>query len=590
VSDAGVLHNVAGTNTLSGTITESTDSTIAADSGTTLKLTGNLTGTSTNTTFVGPGAVTASQISTGTGGVTLSSGTLTFNGTNSYTGATTVNGGTLNLSGTGITVNGGLTVNSGGAVSQTASNQINTGSTLTMNGGTYNLNGNAQTVNSLTGASGATVTVGTGGNLTFHGSGAYTYAGALSGAGTVTQSGTGELALTGSSAGFTGNLALTQGIVNVSGSNNVLGTGTVAVSGTGNFEVQGGLSLANNFTLSTSGASSGNGAIENISGNNTVSGTVALAGNSRLQSDSGTLAVSNTVSLGSGATGYALNVGGNSNTTISGAIQNGGTAAGSLTKDGTGTLTLSGANTFTGSTTVSAGTLTAGAANVLSTSSGVTVASGATLNLNGFNQSIVGLNNSGALTGLTSAAQTLTLTGTNTLGGTMASAVGTLIVGSGASLTLNASFNDPNLKIVLAGGTLNLNGTTDVFGNLQVTGNSTIDFATSPTASDLTVNSISINSGLTLSVTNWTNLQDYFYSNTNPGAQGTMPTDQIVFDSPTYTGANTKWLNYDDGPGNDHEVTPVPEPATYGEIFFGACLGFYLLRRWPRRRLAMVKV
>ncbi|HTQ30562.1 MAG TPA: autotransporter-associated beta strand repeat-containing protein, partial [Opitutaceae bacterium] len=570
VSGAGVLHNVGGSNTLSGTITEATDSTIAADNATTLNLTGNLTGTNTNTTFVGPGTITASQISTGTGGVTVGSGTVTYNGTNSYTGTTTVNGGTLNLSGTGVTVNGNLTVNSG-AVAQTASSQINTGSTVTMNGGTYNLNGNAQTLTALNGSSGATVTVGTGGNLTLSGSGTSTYAGAFSGAGTITQSGTGELALTGSSAGFTGNVALSQGIVNVSGSNNVLGTAAVAVSGTGNFEVQGGLNLANNFTLSTSGASSGNGAIENISGNNTVSGTVTLAGNSRLQSDAGTLTLSNTVSLGSGANGYTLDVGGSGNTTISSIIQNGGTAAGSLTKDGTGTLTLSHANTFTGATSVTGGTLAAGAANVLTTTSGVSVSSGATLNLNNFNQTISNLNLSGALSYGATGGETLTLSGTNTLAGTMAGATGTLVVGSGATLTLGANFSDPNLTIVLAGGTLNLNGTTDTFGNLSITGNSVLDFS-STANSLLTVNNVSFqNTSLQLSVTNWANAMDYFYSNNNPGPQGFPPTDQIVFTG--FTGASTKWLSY------DHEITPVPEPSTYGALFTALSLGLFALRR-----------
>jgi fibronectin-binding autotransporter adhesin len=571
VSSAGVLHNVGGSNTLSGTITETADSTIAADTGTTLNLTGNLTGTNTNTTFAGPGTITASQVSTGTGAVTLSSGTLTFNGTNSYTGATTVNGGTLNLSGTGVTVNGGLTVNSGGAVSQTVANQINTASTLTMNGGTYNLNGNAQTLATLTGASGATVTVGTGGNLTLNGSGTSTYAGGLSGAGTITQSGTGELALTGSSAGFTGNLALTQGITNVSGNNNVLGTAAVAVSGTGNFEVQGGLTLANNFTLSTTGASSGNGAIENVSGNNTVSGTVALAGNSRIQSDSGTVTLSNTVGMGANT----LNVGGNGNTSITGIIS----GSGGLTKDGSGTLTVSAANTFTGATAVSAGTLTAGAANVLSTSSGVTVSSGATLNLNNFNQTVANLNNTGALSFGTTGGETLTLTGNNALGGTMTGATGTLVVGAGATLTLDASFTDPNLNIILAGGTLNLNGSTDTFGNLTIngTGTSTIDFDATGN-SVITVNSVAFQSTGTLSVTDWNNAQDFFFSNSSPGPQGSAPTNQIVFTG--FSGNSTKWES------SDHQITPVPEPATYGAIFVGGCLGFFLLRR---RKMVAVK-
>ncbi|MFI5337547.1 MAG: PEP-CTERM sorting domain-containing protein, partial [Opitutales bacterium] len=68
---------------------------------------------------------------------------------------------------------------------------------------------------------------------------------------------------------------------------------------------------------------------------------------------------------------------------------------------------------------------------------------------------------------------------------------------------------------------------------------------------------------------------DYFYSTNSPGSQGSAPLNQIVFDSPTYTGANTKWLGW------DHEVSPVPEPSTYGALFMGAML---VAGWWFRRR------
>ncbi|MBV8901230.1 MAG: autotransporter-associated beta strand repeat-containing protein, partial [Verrucomicrobia bacterium] len=62
--------------------------------------------------------------------------------------------------------------------------------------------------------------------------------------------------------------------------------------------------------------------------------------------------------------GKTLTVGGNDfSTTVSGVIQDGGVSGGtggSLTKIGTGTLTLTGANTYTGGTAINAGTLQLG--------------------------------------------------------------------------------------------------------------------------------------------------------------------------------------------------------------------------------------
>ena len=79
----------------------------------------------------------------------------------------------------------------------------------------------------------------------------------------------------------------------------------------------------------------------------------------------------------------------------------------------TSTLLLSGANIFTGATTVTAGTLQAGIATALTSANTVGVANGATFDLNGYDLTIAGLTvGNGAVTNTGGASKTLTLGGT----------------------------------------------------------------------------------------------------------------------------------------------------------------------------------
>src|SRR6185503_9255213 len=113
----------------------------------------------------------------------------------------------------------------------------------------------------------------------------------------------------------------------------------------------------------STGISSG-GALRNISGTNSWAGAITLNTSSRINSDSGTL----TLTGGITGSGLTLTVGGSGNTTISTAAI--ATVAGTLVKDGSGTLTLSFANTYTGSTTINAGTVVIDADNRLGTAPG----------------------------------------------------------------------------------------------------------------------------------------------------------------------------------------------------------------------------
>jgi hypothetical protein len=161
---------------------------------------------------------------------------------------------------------------------------------------------------------------------------------------------------------------------------------------------------------------------------------------------------------------------------------------------------------------------------------------------------------------------------------------GTLIVGGSGSLTFGAGMNLSNGTLTLFGGTLKLNGYSSTFGTLNVASNSIIDFGTSGSSVLNILNSITITTGVTLTIQNWTDAADFFYSQNNPG---NSILGQIVFNPPAYTSAETKWIPY----GSTGQITPVPEPATYGAILMllGLSAGAWL--RWRRQEpvLALVK-
>ncbi len=330
------------------------------------------------------------------------------------------------LAGTaGLTVTGDGTLILTGASTYTGGTTISAGSTLQL--------GNATNAGSVAGD------IVDNGVLVFNRSNAQTYAGAVSGSGTLSKIGTNTLTLTGANT-YTGGTTISAGTLRIGNG----ATGSIA----GDIVNNSALIFNRTGTLSYDGVISGSGSVTKsgtgtltLTGNNTYTGvtTVSTAG-STLQAgvaNAFSSASAHTVASGAfldlfgfnqtigslagagrvtnaAAAAATLTTGGNdTSTTFSGVIQDGVGVTG-LTKVGAGTFTLSGANTYTGATTVSAGTLQAGATNAFAQSSAFTVASGATLGLNNFNQTIGSLAGAGTVTNGGAATRTLTTGGDNT--------------------------------------------------------------------------------------------------------------------------------------------------------------------------------
>ncbi|MCI0381895.1 MAG: autotransporter domain-containing protein [Chlamydiae bacterium] len=141
VAGAGALHNVGGSNTLSGPIQIGWVGGAEVASDVTIQVNGATIVNSTN-------------IISGANAITLiGGGTLEYSGalSNTYTGLTTLNGGTLNLnkSGGGTAVVGNVQI-SGGTLFWSQANQIANTATVTESSGAFTMNGNSETITSYT--------------------------------------------------------------------------------------------------------------------------------------------------------------------------------------------------------------------------------------------------------------------------------------------------------------------------------------------------------------------------------------------------------------------------------------------------------
>ncbi len=264
----------------------------------------------------------------------------------------------------------------------------------------------------------------------------------------------------------------------------------------------------------------------------------------------------------------AFNIGGSGSFTISSVIRENGAGASTVAKTGAGTLELSGASTFTSDIAVNAGALRVSAdANLGDTANDVTL-SGGTLGTTGSftmdSGRTVTVSGSGGIE--VASGLTLTLGTAGQLAGS-----GTLTKTGAGTLALTAlpTFTD---TFILNAGTLRLSDFSLSLADLQITGNSTIDFAG---VSSLNVTNFSIAAGVTLTIANWIDASDYFIAQNWSGGsfnlRGAAPMNQVVFSGAS--ASDTVWQSY------DKQVTPVPEPSTYGALLLLVGGGILALRR-----------
>ncbi len=459
--DLGTLSRTVGTVTIS----------TAAASGDTIK-NGTLTASSYTASNATGNALVSATLN-GSGGLTKTgAGTLTLSGSaNNYTGGNIVNDGTLAIGGSATL----------GAVTNA----------LTLGGGALDLGASSQThgiVNiTAAAASGDTIRNGslTGTSYTAsNATGDAIVSANLNGSTTLTKSGAGTLTLSGTN-GFSGLTTISVGTVKLGAAGNATNT-PLGTTGAGTIGAATGAALdLNGFTLGTAealtlngtGVSSG-GALTNSSASAaTYSGLLILGSASSIIASNGNIILSHTGTI-SGAT-FGLTLGGTAGASSLASII--GTTSGTVTKTGAGTWTVSGANIYTGTTTVSAGTLKAGVASVANVSgafgnnSAVTLANvgGATLDITGFNTQIGSLTGGGATGGnITLGAATLTVGGDNTsppaYAGIVSGTGGLTKIGSGI-LTLSGANTFSGLTTVNAGtlkaGVASVANVSGAFGN-----------------------------------------------------------------------------------------------------------------------------
>jgi len=454
------------------------------DPAATASFSGNITGVGT-LTKIGPGILALSGSNTYGGLTTISAGTLRIDGANSFpAGSNIVDNGAFVFNHTGInTVNG--SISGSGSLTMQGLGVLILGGTNTYGGATTISSGTLQ-INTPTSLPAGSNVIDNG-TLSFAHAGIATVTGAITGSGNLVMAGTGTLVLSGANT-YGGTTTISSGTLQIDVFNSLPAGSNVTDNGTLNF----------NFTgvNTISGLISGTGSV-----NLTNSGTLALSNNANSYSGGtgilggGTISVSNNGQLGAptGSLGFnngTLNItspmnlsrnllfaGAGTINTNANTVTDSGSAIGSgaFTKQGSGTLILSGDNTlYTGPVTIAAGTLQINNFNSFSLTSNVVdngtlafnLPSGPAANVSGDISGTGGLTMSGL--------GTLILSGTNTYLGPTTISSGTLQINNFDSLPAGTNVSDNGILNFNFTGVNTLSGLVSGTGSVNLINSATL--------------------------------------------------------------------------------------------------------------------
>jgi fibronectin-binding autotransporter adhesin len=513
------------------------------------------------------------------------SGTLVVSGSNTYVGTTTVEVGTL------------LATKAGALPGYNAASRVTvaSGATLAVRAGGGS-EWTSSEIDSLLGATTAAFSSGSVFGIDVSGSNTFTYAsdiGATQAAKGFVKSGTGCLTLSAANT-YTGLTTVSGGTLEY-GIADAISTGCVTVTGSG--------------------------AILDLKTYNDTVGTVTLDGGGQIKSTSGILTSTGTFEMKSG--------------TVS-AILGGSSIA--LNKTTAGTVTLSGVNTYTGLTTVSAGALEYGVNDAISTGCITINGSTAIFDLKNYTDTVgtVTLDGGGQIkatgagvgegiltstdtfqmkSGTVSAklagsvglskttSGTATLSGANSYSGATSVSEGTLeatvdgALGSTSAVNINggtlllkksgggsSTIVNDSAAFTLNGGILKLeDDITEQVGTLTLSSSSTIDLNALGTIKFAASSLASWTNGAVLSIHNWVlDSATVYFGNSASGLGGGQPAaGQILL----YSGAGTGLLGTAELDSNGQLITPIPEPGTVAVVVL---LGLFLA--WRERRMLGVLV